>query len=169
MAKDTRHMTLDNSSDNSPCNSPDPTSGHTSYNNMAESVNLIIQSHPEELKQVRNLVIDILSKTTISKPKLQLITLAVNEACSNIIKHGYKNDYNQKIKITISLETKTLTITIIDNGIKFDINSIEPRDVNEIKPGGLGLHIMEEVMDRVEHSHTSQNFNKLTMVKNLLS
>ncbi|MCP4671958.1 MAG: ATP-binding protein [Desulfobacula sp.] len=112
---------------------------------------------------------DVLSKTRISKQKLQLIILAVNEACSNIIKHGYKNDYNQKIEIRITLERDIFTISIIDNGIKFDINSIEPRDVSEVKPGGLGLHIMQEVMDKVEYSKTLQKFNRLTMVKKLFS
>ncbi len=150
-------------------NPSEPASANTSGTNMAESVNLTIKSHPEELKQVRGLMTDILSKTSISKQKSQLITLAVNEACSNIIKHGYENDYNQKIKITISLKTDICTISIIDNGIKFDINSIDQRDVSEIKPGGLGLHIIQEVMDIVEYSQTVQKFNKLTMVKKLLS
>jgi len=165
MAKEKRHTTPDFSS----LNVSDPTPAHKPDANMVKSVNLIINSHPEELKQLRKVMMDVLLKARISKQKAQLITLAVNEGCSNVIKYGYKNDYNQKIKITISIQTDIFTITIIDTGIKFDINAIEPRDVREVKPGGLGPHIMQEVMDIVEYSRTLQNSNQLTMVKKLLS
>ncbi len=110
-----------------------------------------------------------LSKTKLSKQNSQNIILAVVEACSNIIKHGYKNDYNRTIDLTINAEEKILTISIIDKGLKFDINSFEPRDVSEVRPGGLGVHIIKQVMDIVEYTQTSQGFNKIKMVKKLLS
>ena len=118
---------------------------------------------------MRDMVTNALLKTKVSKQDSQTIILAVDEACSNKIKHGYKNDYNQKIDLFIKVETKSVTISIIDNGSKFDINSIKPRDVDDIKPGGLGIHIIKKVMDSVEYSKTSQGFNKITMVKKLLS
>jgi len=134
-----------------------------------KSIDLSIKSHPENLKRVRSLITSALLITRISEQDSQNIILAVVEACANIIKHGYKNDYNQKIDLFIKLETKSLTISIIDNGSKFDINTIEPRDVYEIKPGGLGIHIIKQVMDIVEYSQTPQGLNKIKMVKKLLS
>jgi len=134
-----------------------------------EPIHLSIKSHPENLKHMRNMVTNALLKTKVSKQDSQTIILAVDEACSNKIKHGYKNDYNQQIDLFIKVETKSVTISIIDNGSKFDISSIKPRDVDDIKPGGLGIHIIKKVMDSVEYSKTSQGFNKITMVKKLLS
>ncbi|MDA3916657.1 MAG: SpoIIE family protein phosphatase [Deltaproteobacteria bacterium] len=130
---------------------------------------LSIKSHPENLRQIRNLINKTLLKTKLSKQNSQNIILAVVEACSNIIKHGYKNDYNQKIDLTVNVEANILTISIIDKGLKFDINSFEPRDVSKVKPGGLGVHIIKQVMDTVEYTQTSQGFNKIKMVKKLLS
>ena len=133
-----------------------------------QPVSLSIKSNPENLKKIRNLMTKTLSKTKVSIQEAQIIILAVNEACANIIKHGYKNDYNRTIDLTIKLEAKLLTIKIFDNGFKFDTNSFEPRDVSEVKPGGLGVHIIKQVMDQVEYSQTSQGFNQIKMVKKLL-
>ena len=130
--------------------------------------NILIKSHPENLRRVRALMTDILSISQISEQDSQMITLAIDEACSNIIKHGYKNNYNQKIDITVDLKTELLTITIIDEGIKFNIHSIEPRDVSKIRPGGLGIHIIKQVMDSVEYRQTSDGLNKVTLIKKLL-
>ncbi|WP_457551929.1 ATP-binding protein [Desulfobacula sp.] len=94
--------------------------------------------------------------------------LAVDEACSNIIKHSYKKDYDRKIDLSVKLETNLLTISIIDHGISFDKNSIKERNIDKIKPGGLGLYIINQVMDKVEYSRTEEGFNKITMIKELI-
>ncbi len=130
---------------------------------------LSIKSHPGNLKYIRALMTQTLSKTNLSQQDSQMLILAMDEACSNIIRHGYNSDYNQKIDVFISLEATSLTITVVDNGIKFDITSIKPRDVSEVRPGGLGIHIIKEVMDTVEYSQTSQGSNQIKMIKNLLS
>lgn len=130
-----------------------------------EPIHLSIISHPENLKKIRKVMKDVLSKTSLSKKDSGCVILAVDEACSNIIKHSYKNDYNQKIDLTIILKTNLLTISILDNGIRFNKNSIETRDIDEIKPGGLGIYIINQVMDQVEYARTSEGFNKLKMVK----
>jgi anti-sigma regulatory factor (Ser/Thr protein kinase) len=110
---------------------------------------------------------DVTSKIGLSKEDSGRIILAVDEACSNIIRHSYKNDYNQKIDLTVKLKINRLFISIIDYGIKFDIHSIEPRDTGQLKPGGLGIYIIHQVMDGVEYGHTSEGFNKIKMIKNL--
>ncbi|MBC8440566.1 MAG: ATP-binding protein [Deltaproteobacteria bacterium] len=132
-------------------------------------IHLSITSHPENLKSIRKVMKNIMSKTSLSKEDSGCIILAVDEACSNIIRHGYKNDYNRKIDLTIKLETNLLTISITDNGIIFDKNSIETRDIDEIKPGGLGIYIINQVMDRIEYTRTSEGFNKIKMVKEVNS
>jgi anti-sigma regulatory factor (Ser/Thr protein kinase) len=114
-------------------------------------------------------ITDAISKTDLSKKESTNIILAVDEACSNIIKHSYKNDHNRKIDLSIRQETNSLVISVLDDGIKFDINSIEARKIDEIKPGGLGIHIIKQVMDTVEYSHTPDGFNKIKMVKQILT
>ena len=132
-----------------------------------EPIRLRIRSHPENLKDIRKTMIDITSKTGLSKEDSGSIILAVDEACSNIIKHSYQNDYNREIDLTIELTQESLTIFVVDGGIGFDINLIQERNINEIKPGGLGIYIIEQVMDAIEYHRTPDKKNKLKMVKNL--
>ncbi|MCD4675195.1 MAG: ATP-binding protein [Desulfobacula sp.] len=132
-----------------------------------ESIHLKVRSHPKNLKRIRGLMADITSKAGLSKEASGHIILAIDEACSNVIKHSYNNDYNQKIDLNVKLETNCLTISIVNDGIKFDCSSIEARDINEIKPGGLGVYIINHAMDTVEYSQTPEGLNKLTMVKKL--
>ena len=133
----------------------------------SEPIHLSVTSHPKNLKHIRSVIADVISKTNLSKEDSGSIIIAVDEACSNIIRHSYKNDYDRKIDLTVKLKTNSLTISIVDDGIKFDINSIEPRDTNHLKPGGLGIYIIKQIMDTVEYSRTSKGFNKIKMVKKL--
>ena len=130
-------------------------------------IQLSITSNPENLRDIRETISDVTLKSGFSKEDCGGIILAVDEACSNVIKHCCKNDPNKKINITISHEKGCLTISIVDTGTKFDISDIKSRDINEIRPGGLGTHIIKQVMDTVEYSHTPEGLNQLRMTKKL--
>ncbi len=128
-------------------------------------IHLKIKSHPENLKQVRKIISDATSEISFSKEDSGSIILAVDEACSNIIRHSYKNDHTKEIQISIEATSASLAISIIDKGKKFDINSIKSRDITQLKPGGLGLYIIQHVMDHVQFKHTPEGYNQLTMMK----
>ncbi|MCP3871801.1 MAG: ATP-binding protein [Desulfobacteraceae bacterium] len=134
----------------------------------SKPVHIKVSSHPENLKQIRKAMTDATSKAGFSKEVAGRIILAVDEACSNVIRHSCKHDHTKEINLEIALEKECLTISIIDNGIKFDVNSVEARDVSEVRPGGLGLYIMEKTMDKVEYSRTPDGLNKLTLAKNFI-
>lgn len=132
-----------------------------------KSINIKIQSHPENLSKIRQTVSKALSKCCLSKEDSGSIILAVDEACSNIIRHSYKNDHTKEIELTICTEPDCLSIVVQDKGIEFDINCIEKRDVSEVKPGGLGIYIIQNIMDTVEYSRTKDGCNKLSMIKKI--
>lgn len=139
-------------------------------NNALESTSSVcIRSHPENLIQIRDLLRNVLKKTTLSKEDAHMIVLAVDEACSNIIRHGYLLDYSKTIDVKFCLNPKELTISIIDDGIEFDVNSVKKRDLSDIRPGGLGIHIIHEIMDNVNYTKTADGRNKLELEKKLLS
>lgn len=133
----------------------------------SKPVHISITSHPENLIQIRHAIADALSKCFIEKQECDNIILAIDEACSNIIRHGYQNDHTQNIDLTFTIKKDCLSITVLDKGVEFDINSIEQRDVSQVKPGGLGLYIIKNVMDKVEYCRTPDGCNKLAMTKNL--
>lgn len=133
-----------------------------------ERIHLKVVSHPENLEHIRTVVADITSKANLSEKDSSSVILAVDEACSNIIKHSYKNDYTQEIDLTILVEKDALRISIIDKGIKFDISSVESRDINAVKPGGLGIYIIKQIMDTLEYSRNEEGVNKIKMIKKLI-
>lgn len=96
--------------------------------------------------------------------------MAVDEACTNIIEHAYGNDEEKgTFKLILDMQDERLVITLVDKGRRFDPDSvpapvIDP-DPSKMKPGGLGLHLMKQLMDEVTFSF-EDNGNKLTMVKN---
>jgi anti-sigma regulatory factor (Ser/Thr protein kinase) len=128
---------------------------------------LIIKSHPMNLQKIRKLISDATSKASLSNEDSAGIILAVDEACSNIIRHSYKNDYTKEIEINIALTSESMEICVIDMGKEFDINSIESRDIDEIKPGGFGIYIIQQVMDNVKFKRTTEGCNHMTMIKKI--
>jgi anti-sigma regulatory factor (Ser/Thr protein kinase) len=93
------------------------------------------------------------------------ICLAVDEACSNIIRHAYKERTDGEIILNCRIEPGTLRISIRDFGEKFDARQIEPRDPDDVKPGGLGVHMIRTVMDEVEYDCSHETGTELRMAK----
>ncbi|MCF6247432.1 MAG: ATP-binding protein [Desulfobacula sp.] len=130
-------------------------------------IHLCVTSHPENLKQIRNMMNDITTLLDLSKEDASSLILAVDEVCSNIMRHGYNNDHTREISLTITPEQKQLSIRIVDDGLSFDMNTAVPRDPDDVKPGGLGIFIVKQVMDRVEYDTTDEGRNTIKLVKKL--
>ena len=98
------------------------------------------------------------------------LTLAIDEALANVIKHGYENRDDQPIELTLATVRSSrgspgLSIVVRDYGRQVDPSTIQGRDLNEVRPGGLGVHIIQTVMDEVEYSCPSGGGMQLRMVK----
>jgi serine/threonine-protein kinase RsbW len=94
--------------------------------------------------------------------------LAVDEACTNIIEHGYEGEDRGSIEVTADPRDGELVITIQDHAKFFDARQVPQPNLNvtldELKVGGLGLHFMRQVMDAVEFSYQDGG-NRLVLVK----
>jgi anti-sigma regulatory factor (Ser/Thr protein kinase) len=92
---------------------------------------------------------------------------AVDEACSNVIKHAYKGDTGKQIIVTLRISPEAFEVIIEDTGIKADAAHIEGRGLDEIKPGGLGVHLIKRACDVVEFDKEKEKGNRLRLVKYL--
>ena len=102
------------------------------------------------------------------KPELRFdLTLAVEEAASNVIEHGYKGSTG-KLHVLFLLERGDVTIELRDQAKPFKPGKVGRPDetvpLEERPLGGLGLHLMHELMDDVRYE-TLPDGNLLTMVK----
>jgi serine/threonine-protein kinase RsbW len=94
--------------------------------------------------------------------------LAVDEACTNVIEHGYGGEDQGAIDLVCQVRSDDLVITIHDHARPFDPSEVPPPKLNasldELKVGGLGIYFMRQVMDAVEFSYEDGG-NKLVLVK----
>ena len=94
--------------------------------------------------------------------------LAVDEACTNIIEHGYEGEDRGEIALVCAPADGELVITISDQAQRFDPEAVPEPTLNasleDMQIGGLGLYFMRQVMDAVEFTYEDGN-NKLVLVK----
>jgi serine/threonine-protein kinase RsbW len=97
------------------------------------------------------------------------LRLAVEEACVNVIKHGYPGGPPGVIRLSIAAEPGRIVVEIVDDAAPFDPQDAPAPDIrsdwDERRIGGLGWHLIRKVMDEVRHTSRPGGGNRLTLVK----
>ena len=128
-------------------------------------IEIMVPSDPAYLSVVRQLTSAVAALAGLSPDEADSVTLGVDEACTNVIKHAYHCDCSQQMILTFELLSDRLLLTLRDFGAKCDPSGIKGRDLDEIRPGGLGLHIMRGVMDRIEYDTHHTQGTELRMTR----
>jgi sigma-B regulation protein RsbU (phosphoserine phosphatase) len=129
---------------------------------------LNVPSRADRLKLIRNAVSETALFCGCQKDMARDIVIAVDEACQNIIRHAYGGSPNGEIELKICRGDGELIILLRDFAETIDISKVKPRDLDDIKPGGLGTHFIREVMDDVEFlTPPLDGGNLLRMMKRL--
>ena len=93
------------------------------------------------------------------------MVLAVDEACSNVIRHAYGNRTDERILLTFHVDEDRLEICIRDFGPSSDARSFQARDLDDVRPGGLGIHFIRSAMDQVEYENQEGGGMILKLIK----
>ena len=132
-------------------------------------VRMSIFSTPSHVAVVRVAVERYSTLLGFSERSAGEVALSVDEALTNVIKHAYHGKEDMPIEVlmesTIVDQKDALKIEIRDWGTAIEPDKIKPRDLNEIRPGGLGVHIMKQCMDRVDYIPLRQRGTGLVMIK----
>lgn len=132
---------------------------------------LKIQSQTEKLIFVREFVSEAARKFGFDDEAVSKIALAVDEACTNVIKHSYDYAPNKEIEIMIRTKDTTFEVVIIHQGKSFDPAAVKPPDMKEYlshyRRGGLGMHLMRSLMDGVEYRTSKDRKSEVHLVKRL--
>ncbi len=140
------------------------------------TLTLDILSKTENLERVREFVGDAARDFGFPLDDIANIQLAVDEACTNIIKHAYQ--YRPDGNIHIGIDTvakgeapKKFIVNIFDNGLSFDPMRYSFPDMTEyflkMRKGGLGIVLMRKLMDEVEFTRLPDQKNAIRLVKYL--
>jgi sigma-B regulation protein RsbU (phosphoserine phosphatase) len=124
-------------------------------------IKITVPALPERLKLIRKSVSAAAETAGCSETCCHDIIMAVDEACQNIIRHGYGNDPDGVIVVDVRQADDTLVIKLIDYAKPVDVEKVKPRDLQDIRPGGLGVHIIREVMDEAEFKKPPEGVGNL--------
>jgi sigma-B regulation protein RsbU (phosphoserine phosphatase) len=127
-----------------------------------------IPARADQLKPLREAVRAALAPCGCTGDALEHLVLAVNEACMNIIQHAYGDDEAGEILVEIINNGQQLEFRITDFADPIDIESIKPRRLDEVRPGGLGTHFIQEVMDEVDYSNSPDASGNLLIMRKTL-
>ncbi len=129
------------------------------------SMSISFASNPRYLKLIRSVTLQAALCANFPEKESKDITLAVDEAVTNIIKHSYNGSTNKEIIIKIFFFTDKIEIQIRDFGRKVDPETIKSRPLDEIKPGGLGVFFIKKIMDEVTYDVSSEKGTILKLIK----
>lgn len=135
--------------------------------NANQPVKLTIPSDSKFLSLARKVIEHFLSYQEVPPDLIYKVVLCVDEACSNIIKYSYDGKNDCPIDITFTLADDQFTVAIHDYGKQCDCSTFKPRDLDNIKPGGLGTLFIHEIMDDVNYCTDREVGTLLTMTKKL--
>jgi anti-sigma regulatory factor (Ser/Thr protein kinase) len=140
-------------------------------------VRIELMSNPLYLSGVREMVAAVARRLGFMDEACGQIALAVDEALCNVIRHGYGRRPDRPIWISLwpiggvapsgsaDNPTKAIRIVIEDEAKQVDPDLIKSRDLDEVRPGGLGVHIIRAVMDEVRYERREGRGMRLTMLK----
>lgn len=132
---------------------------------MKDSAVIQVQSDPKYLSVVRAVTTKMGELYGMSDTAIEDVKLAVDEACSNVIKHAYGGDPSQSIRIRFRMVQKGFEVLIEDDGPKVQPESIEGRCLDDIRPGGLGVHLIRRAFDIFTFDQRKKRGNRLRLVR----
>ncbi|MBP1153909.1 MULTISPECIES: anti-sigma B factor RsbW [unclassified Paenibacillus] len=123
----------------------------------AHVVSLTLPAEAEYIDLVRLTLYGISSKLGFSYEEIEDMKVAVAEACNNAVVHAYDPGISGQMEVSFERIEDGLRIIIKDHGPSFDFNekvsragSLHEKTLNEINVGGLGIYLMQALMDEVE-------------------
>lgn len=132
---------------------------------MDEVVRMTTPSSPRYLRVVRGIVMKSAALAGLSDKQGRDLALAVSEGCANVIEHGYGGQGNGKIVLTCRAREGEVEIRIRDFGIKPDPETVKPRDLADVRPGGLGIYLMQNLVDEVQYDFRHKVGTELILKK----
>jgi serine phosphatase RsbU (regulator of sigma subunit)/anti-sigma regulatory factor (Ser/Thr protein kinase)/transposase len=120
-----------------------------------------------QLEDIRRSIRNVLTESDLSNKDVNSVLLAVEEACTNVIRHAYLYGPGT-LRIKVSFYPGRVKFSIFDKGRAFDYDHSDTPDLNRYiktgRKGGLGLYLIRKMMDSVEY-HTREGENELRMLK----
>jgi len=122
---------------------------------MADDFRLEVRSDPRLLRCIRNLVRGWLEACELEREATDEMVLAIDEACSNAIRHSYGGECDRFVELTLRADHDVVEVRLCDQGepcppenrVRRELQAPDP---DRLKPGGLGVQLMHRAFDEVD-------------------
>jgi serine/threonine-protein kinase RsbW len=134
---------------------------------MGEKYTLVIKAELANLEEIRQFVASSAKSLRAEASVIADLQLAVDEAVTNIVIHGYKKGHGT-IEISINRNAAALIVCLRDRAPQFnpgsyasDLTALSKREA----PGGFGIRLIKQVVDEVSYRVPGSGGNELTLIK----
>ena len=135
---------------------------------MGELLELQGEASTDTIAGFVNRVAEECSRAGADEESCYAVKLAVEEVCLNVLQHGYQGK-GGPLDVTLANEADRFVVTITDTAPPFSPDAAPPADVEsnwENRPiGGLGWHLVRQMMDTIQHEITPEGGNRVTLTK----
>ncbi len=146
--------------------------GDFTWGSSSQAVtHLRLLSTPDALPQIRALVVGSAEKLGFDAENIAKIEMAVGEACTNIIEHGYQTQpLRDQIEVVVETFPDRMEITLLDySTVNFPVDAMPGIALDEYietqRSRGLGLYIIRTFVDHIEHRFVCGQGNQLRLIK----
>jgi serine/threonine-protein kinase RsbW len=124
---------------------------------VMDYIEMKIPAKPEYVGVIRLTLSGITSRMGYTYEEIEDIKIAVSEACTNSIQHAYADEEGGEVIVGFGIYADKLEIMVADSGVSFNFiqtrNELGPytdsSTVEQLSEGGLGLYLIETLMDEV--------------------
>jgi anti-anti-sigma factor len=129
-----------------------------------------VPAHADELPALTRFLQQFWSDASLPPAQARTFELALEEVFMNVVLHGSPAGTPPQVEVSLSLSESALTMTVEDDGPRFDPLTVPPPDLTsslaERQPGGLGVFLLRKVMDGVSYQRVGAR-NQLRMTKGI--
>ncbi|MEQ8504673.1 MAG: SpoIIE family protein phosphatase [Rhodospirillales bacterium] len=109
-----------------------------------------LPARADRLRVIRHAVRAALDYLSCEHEMTEEVILAVDEACQNVVRHAYGGRDDGEIAVELRRDGEDFVVEVQDFAAPVVLDTIKGRDLDDIRPGGLGVHLIREVMDDVQ-------------------
>ncbi|WP_430436637.1 ATP-binding protein [Oceanibaculum nanhaiense] len=136
---------------------------------MAARLEISVANDREAIPEIVAAVTGLIEENGLAPDIAYALELAIDELVTNAISYGYPDGGSGKVTVEVSIDSDRVTLIVRDDGIAFDPLAQAPAptlegDVEDRPIGGLGLHLVEAMMDEVAYERR-EGENRLTCIK----
>ncbi len=136
---------------------------------LEQKFSLKVPSSTKNLSMIREFINQVSEQAGLDTGDRGKLELAVDEACCNVIEHAYGHDVQKEVTVRAQIDQDAVRISVIDTGAGFVPEAVKQEEVEELIrkgcTGGLGMRLIQTLMDEVRYEIEPGKKNELHMVK----